>query len=320
MILEPFFPVHPSVTNTSYGLKISEHTLPIDPQNHIVSHEYLDQLDSMEKLEKIQEPIVTRDLSAEQKRMDRLQDLLGDTIPLRLVQENAWYTCWDEIATFRGMNALLMDLAVEPELMHATIKKISECKASEFEQLEKLNVYGSHPENLHCTPHYSKELEAAEESGGAGRHCTWLRANAQPFSNVSPHMHDEYEIQYLIPLTEPFGFTYYGCCEPLSDRLDVIKKIPNLRKVGVSPWSSVDASAEQLGSDYIFARKPNPAFVVGHMDEETVRAETKQTIEACIRYHCPFELVLKDISTVSHKPENLFRWVQTVERTIDQYF
>ena len=56
------------------------------------------------------------------------------------------------------------------------------------------------------------------------------------------------------------------------------------------------------------------------MDEELVRAETKQTVEACIRYHCPFELVLKDISTVSHRPENLFRWVQTVEKTIDQYF
>ncbi len=320
MILEPFFPVHPAVTNTAYGLKTSEHTLSTDQQNHIVSHEYVDQLDSMEKLDSIREPVVTRDRAAEQARMDFIRSLLGDTLPVRLVQEHAWYTCWDEIAMFRGMSPLLMDLAVEPELMHATIEKFSKCKASEFDQMEKLDVYGSHLTSLHCTPHYSEELEAVESEKGAGRRSTWLRANAQPFSNVSPAMHDEYEIQYLLPLTEAFGFTYYGCCEPLSDRLDVIRKIPNLRKVGVSPWSGVESSAEQLGSGYIYARKPNPAFLIGSLDEEVIRSETQRTVEACIRYRCPFEFVLKDISSVSHKPENLFRWVQIVESTIDRYF
>ena len=320
MILEPFYPVHPCIINTHYGLEVTEQTRSVDISNHIVAHEYCDQLDRIEKLENIQMPTVTRDYAAEQKRLEILQELLGDSMPVKMVQEHAWYTCWDDIAKYRSMSNLLMDLACDPELMHATIEKISRCKAVEFEQMEKLNVFGCHLTDLHCTPHYSHELESIENEKGPGRHSTWLRANAQPFASVSPQMHDEFEMQYLLPLTGSFGFTYYGCCEPLSDRLDVITKIPNLRKIGVSPWSSVDASAEQIGGKYIYARKPNPAFVIGTIDEEAIRNETKQTIEACLRYGCPLEFVLKDISSVSYKPENLFKWVQIVEDTIDRYF
>ena len=48
--------------------------------------------------------------------------------------------------------------------------------------------------------------------------------------------------------------------------------------------------------------------------------EIEDTVKACIKHGCPCEFVLKDISTVSHKPENLIVWAQTVSDVLDQYY
>ena len=320
MILEPFFPVPMIVRSTGNGLDVEEKIVRTDQMNHIVSHQYADQLDSMEKLSRIRLPVLTRDREAEEKNLSFAGDMLSGVMPARLCGQYMAYVPWDDVSRYRGMSALLMDLLVEPELMHATIQKLVECYTAQADQMEQLGVFTSRVPKLHCTPGYSHELEDEERAHGPTARCTWFRAAAQPLGQVSPALHDEFEVEYLLPLASRFGLTYYGCCESLYDRLDIIKKIPNLRKVGVTPWSRVEASAEGLGGGYVFARKPNPALVMRNLDEDAVRKETRETIEACLRHGCPYEFALKDISTVSYKPQNLSRWVRIVEETIDAYY
>ena len=55
-------------------------------------------------------------------------------------------------------------------------------------------------------------------------------------------------------------------------------------------------------------------------DEDAIRAEVRETAEACIRYGCPWDYTLKDISTVKYTPTNLFRWHQIVQETLDEYY
>ena len=143
---------------------------------------------------------------------------------------------------------------------------------------------------------------------------------AQSFGVVSPAMFEEFEIDHIKPIAERFGYTYYGCCEPLDNKIDVIKKISNLRKIGCSPWANVEKCAEQIGGNYVLARKPNPAYVALQTDPDVIRRETEETVKAAIKYGCPCEFVLKDISTVSHKPENLILWAKTVSDVLDEYY
>jgi len=116
------------------------------------------------------------------------------------------------------------------------------------------------------------------------------------------------------------ALVYYGCCEPLDNKLGLLKTVPNIRKLGVSPWSNVRLCAEQMRGDYVFARKPNPAFVAGTFSAETVITEISETLEACIEHGCPCELVLKDISTVTYKPQNIIEWNKVVQETIDKFY
>ena len=93
-----------------------------------------------------------------------------------------------------------------------------------------------------------------------------------------------------------------------------------MRKIGISPWANAESCAEQIGGAYVYAHKPNPAFVSGTFDAGAVRREITRIIETCRANKCPYEFVLKDISTVTYKPGNLIEWAKTVKETIDSYY
>jgi hypothetical protein len=142
---------------------------------------------------------------------------------------------------------------------------------------------------------------------------------AQMLATVSPAMREEFDLQYMRPFMERCAVSYYGCCEPLDNFISYLKTIPNMRKIGVTPWANARSSAEQIGGDYVMACKPNPANV-NLFNAETVRKEISNIVELAIANKCPYEFVLKDISTVAYKPQHLIDWNKTVMETLDQYY
>lgn len=321
MVAEPFYRVMKSYSSTGNGLKIEEHKRVTDDTNNIYSHGYIDQLSSMDDLERMHLPVITAHPEDDKANVAFAEDVLNGILPVKLCSDSLYCPPWDDIAMLRGMEPMLMDLICEEELMHATVKKFTECYSAIIDQRDALGLFDNDIAALHCTPGYCDETDALADSGLKWRAASsWYRGMAQPFSSVSPEMFDEYEVEYILPLAKRFAFTYYGCCEPLHDRLDKIERIPNLRKVGVSPWANIEMSAERMGGKYVFARKPNPAAVAETVDEDAVRKEIRKTMDAVMKYGCPAEFVLKDISTVSYKPQNLTKWVDIVESTIDEYY
>jgi len=132
-------------------------------------------------------------------------------------------------------------------------------------------------------------------------------------------MHDEFDIQYMIEALRPFGLIYYGCCERLDDKIHLLEKIKNLRKISITPWADINSAAEKMNTKYVMSVKPNPANAGPSFSEENVRAELKTYLDAARRHNCSFELVLKDISTVCYKPENLTKWTQIAMEMVNNY-
>ena len=96
-------------------------------------------------------------------------------------------------------------------------------------------------------------------------------------------MHEEFERPYLTPWFERFGLVYYGCCEPLDQKLPMIRKLPHVRKVSMSPWVNVERGASHIGRDFVFSRKPNPALLaVDNFDADAVEAHVRETIDHCV--------------------------------------
>ena len=314
-LFEPFFRVTKAYDSTGIGIEIQEEIKRTDDINNIVSHSYEDLLESEESVELIRIPTFTARPDKDEEAVSFYTDLLGDALPVRLCGRGYVYDSpWDRIVMLRGLEAVLYDFYDRPEHLHAIRQKFLDALLAEMDFVKQhLSVDPTFPD-LHCTPAYVSGL--AED----GWKATWYRSMAQGFSDVSPAMHDEFDIQYALKVASRYAYTYYGCCEPLDRKLDVVCKIPNLRKIGVTPWAKEEVMAERMGGKYVYSKKPSPAHVAIATDPEVIRKETEATVKLCQKYGCPAEFVLKDISTVSHRPENLIIWAKTVSDVLDQYY
>jgi len=216
-----------------------ETILRIDEANRIASREFEDVLPDEAALEKMRIPEFTMRPDIDQENMSFYTDLFGDSMPVRLCgQSFLYFMPWDKISFFRGMEPLLIDLYDRPEFLHQIMEKLCAATTAELDFLEK----NSHVDPTYPCVHWTPALISGLADDGWK--ATWFRGAAQPFSCVSPEMQDEFEIAYIKPIAERFAYTYYGCCEPLDQKLDVIKKISNLRKVGVSPWANEEIMGE----------------------------------------------------------------------------
>lgn len=314
-LYEPFFRINKTVRLTDIGVSLPNYEFKrTDEYNNIISRELTDVLEDESCLEKFRLPECRLDPEADKATFERVSELLGDVMPVKLCGFGPYsFNAWDTIAYLRGIEAIMIDCYDRPEYLLAIMEKYTAYADKYLDFLEENMEPDRQALNMHCTPAIVSGL-------GDGLEGTWFRDNAQPLSNVSPSMFYEFAIAPVIKLASRFRYTYYGCCEPLDDKFEAVKKIPNLRKIGCSPWASVKRMAESVKGDYVLAKKPNPAHVAIKTDPELIRRETVETVEACLKNGCPYELVLKDISTVSNDPYNLIIWADTVSDVLDGYY
>jgi hypothetical protein len=217
-----------------------------------------------------------------------------------------------------GVQNALLALVDQPDLMHGIVGRMTDGYLNMLDQLVEQGLL-CQPQNLiHCTGAYTDELPAPGYNPESPRtQDIWMFGLAQMFSTVSPRMFKEYEVDYTQPICERFGLVYYGCCDPLDQKMDQVRMIPNVRKVSMSPWANQERGAEAIGRDYVFSRKPSPAMLAfDTFDPEAVRQDLLATHKICERYGCPLELILKDISTVRYEPERLFEWAKVAMEVV----
>lgn len=276
---------------------------------------YADVMADESCLERINPPVLKAHPENDEASMAYFTDLFGDTMPVRLAGVDYLYSAfWDILARLRGVEPIYEDMYDRPEYLHAIMEKMVARTTAQLDFIEANLHVDPHIQNLHCTPAAVSGL--AED----GLKATWYRGMSQCFSSISPTMFKEFELDYILPLASRFGYTYYGCCEPLDDRIHLLKAIPNLRKIGVSPWADPERCAEQIRGDFVMSRKPNPSHVAHATDPALIRRETEESVKAALQYGCPMDYVLKDITTVSGNPQNLIAWAQTVSDVMDEYY
>ena len=303
MVVLPYFELQKTVRNDAPG--------PAGIVDRIGLSQHFDaQLATVEEVRALETPIVEVDPELDQQRLDLVSEVLDGILPVRLTGCIRHSGLWDKITVVISPERVLYDLIDRPEFVSELIAKFVEMESGILDQYESLGLLEAAPSGIHCTGAFCDELPSDTYDGQkATAKDTWTFAMAQIFSEVSPAMHEEFEIAPLKPLLERYGLVYYGCCEPLHHKIDIIRKIKNVRKISVSPWADKEIAAESIHGDYVFSAKPNPAHVaMGSFDADLVRKDLTETVETCRRHNTPCELILKDVSTVCNDPARLTEW------------
>lgn len=320
MIVKPFIPIEKKVSSTGIGIKVKDEILVGDEANNIVAHKYEDQLAEEEAVDRLQIPVITYEEQQTQAAYQLVAEMIGDIVPVKIVGHGYYITTWDDIAMYRGVNNLLIDLIDRPEYTHRLVEKLTQIAISIGEQYEALGLFELGKYDVHCTPALTNDLPSKDFDGEkVRRKDIWGRGAAQIFASVSKDMHEAFDIEYMKRIMEPMGLVYYGCCEPLHNKIDIVEKIPHLRKISITPWADIDVAAEIIGKKYVLANKPNPAFLsTSKLNHEVVTKEVERTLQAVKRNNCSCDIVLKDISSVGYRIENLIEWEKIVMERVKE--
>ena len=310
------------IHNSGIGIEVSEETL--GAEGEINSHRYHNMLEDQD-LSLLHNPVITYDEEESLRKWDKIGRAVGDIMPVRLTGEATGYglgcKTWDTISTLMGVDNLLYGLIDEPDFMHALVEKLTDIFCSTIEQYASLNLIDTDALYCHSASAATSGMpKEAADYEHVNLKKVWGRGIAQIFSTVSPEMHDEFDIQYMKRALAPFGYVYYGCCEPLDQKIDILRQIPNLRKISITPWADIRNAARQIRKDYVISSKPNPAQLsLGVLNRPAVTSELSNILDACRENGCSVELVLKDISTVGGNPQCLFEWEKLAMELVENY-
>ena len=313
MIVSDYLVCQLVIGNTEFGISEDVDTVGTDDSSDVVSRHFNVQIENPEDIEKIKMPVITYDQEATELNYQTMLKVYDGIMSVRKEgQRNIWFTPWDYLIRWWGIQEAMMDMIMRPDMVNMAVERMVDAWMTELDQLEAQNLLSLDNNNTRNGSGgygYSSELPG---KGFDPNHVMakdmWGCSNAQIFSEISPDMHWEFAIKHDLRWLERFGLSYYGCCEPLDKKMHYLKKIPNLRKISTSPWCNMDRMISEAGSDYVISRKPNPAvFAESDFSEDRARGEIREVLEKA-EGKCHIEFIIKYISTVGDEPQRLWRW------------
>ncbi len=325
MVINNFLECPLAIYSTDFGVVEDVDVIKTDENNDIVSRHFNIQIKESEDIAKIQMPKITHYEKVTDLLYETMCDLFHNIIAVKKTgQTHIWFTPWDYLIRWWGIQEAMVDLIERPQMVHDGVERMVQAWMVELDQFEEQNLLSLDCNNTRVGSGgygYTSELPGDDfDPRWVRPKNMWGCSNAQIFSDVSPAMHWEFAIEHDLKWLERWGLTYYGCCEPLDRKFKLLRKIPNLRKISISPWCRFGRVVKEAGPDYVLSVKPNPAVFAGDVwQPEEARAAIQDVLDASDG-QCHLEFIMKDISTVRYEPQRLWDWESLTMEIIREYF
>ncbi len=278
------------------------------------------EIDDLKKLEATPHEV----LEKECEKTRKLRDIFGDILPVH-EKRSTVYPIWggtdlsESAGALFGLQELLFALYEAPDLVHGLMTFMRDAVVANLKQGEEAGDWSLADQQNYSSPAFVEGLpDPAPNSYGARLKDLWFFTHAQEFEGVGPDQHEEFLLNYQLPIMELFGLVNYGCCETLDNKIDMLRKIPNLRRILAGPRADLKRTAEQVGRDYCISWRPNPAAMVSRgFDPDHVRKQIRQALRDS--KGCNVEIVLKELLTVEGDLSRLFKWAEIARQEAEAF-
>jgi hypothetical protein len=312
-VVEPWINIPWSVSIGDYG--VPHQVVRADNGGKLASYHWDPAIQDLDKdFDKLHFRALAVDRAQTLAQKAFLDEHFGDILPVRIRSPYWWSSglTWAAIDLI-GLQGLMLTMYDNPSGLHRLMAFLRDDFLHMLDWFENEQLLSLNNENDYLgsgSIGYTTELPRPgwQASDPVCTRDLWVLSESQETVGVSPKMFEDFVFPYQVPIISRFGLSYYGCCEPLHGRIKIIKQLPNLRRVSVSPWCNQEKIAAELGKDYIFCRKPKPTLIsTDDWNEDLIREDLRTTLRAA--QGCVIELVMKDVHTVSNQPWRMGRWV-----------
>ena len=191
MVLSNYLACPLAIHSTDFGIVEDVDMVRTDAASDVVSRHFKIQIRDFADLEKIKMPVVTHNEAATAFCYQAMCRVFGDILPVRKVgQTHIWFTPWDYLIRWWGIEEAMIDLVERPDLVHAGVERMVDAWMRELDQFEALNLLALDCDNTRIGSGgygYTRRLPGENFDPTHVRpQNMWGCSNAQIFSEVSP--------------------------------------------------------------------------------------------------------------------------------------
>lgn len=264
------------------------------------------------------------DLETTEKKKAAIEEAIGDILPVKMQMDCLYSVPTQMIVHFMSMENMMFAMYDYPELFKEMMNRIAEDTLAYYRFLEEKRLilptvaFGGVGQG---TWSFTNELPGYEEwqKRPFTAKDVWGFMDSQETVGISPDMYEEFIFPCYQKIASQFGLLSYGCCEPVDPIWDrCISRLPNLRKVSISPWCNEEFMGERLqGSKTIFHRKPSPNFlgVDPVLDEDAFRQHIRKSLLAA--RGCKMEITQRDVYTIHNNIPKAKRYIELIREEIE---
>lgn len=242
-------------------------------------------------------------IDREPPEVKQMRELIGDIMPVH-VNCNTSYGLFrgtdlsEAIACLLGYENFLTMLYLEPETIHRIMTFMRDAVLENLEQCEKAGDCST-ADGFNYTFLHTMDLpEPKPNVYGAKLKELWCFMHSQEFEGVSPAMYEEFLLNYQLPIMDKYGLVSYGCCESLDRKIELLRKIPNLRSICIGPTANLKNAAEQIKTDYIISWRPSPMMLSHYYSLDNCRQIIRQGLRDS--KGCHIHIMLKEFMTLEN--------------------
>ena len=253
--------------------------------------------------------------------LEKAEEALADILPVRLnrVRRRNFISLGNTASYLFGLDRLLHHMVERPEWVHRMMAFLRDAHLAYFQSAERDGLLARNDyTTFNHLPRYVKDLPQPDFDGTHVRlKDLWAEPENQEFTVVSPAMCEEFLYQYQNPVQAFFGLNAFGCCESHHRKWHLLRQMPNLRMVSVSPWCDLAEAVDEMGDHYALNWRVNPSDIITAMDPAQMRQEIEDGLR--IAGHTCINIVYQDIETLKGRPDHLRTWSAVAKEVAARY-
>ena len=247
----------------------------------------------------------------------QLEEVLSGVMAVRIVPFQGYFsiaTICSAAASLRGMEQMMMDMMLEPELVHRLMNLIYD---GVMRFLDAVEAAGKIVPNNDEPMFQSDPLRPGIIEKDYSLKDCWIAGNSQELDQVSPAMFEEFLLDYQKKIFARFGAVSYGCCENLTNKMDPVLAIPNLKIMVCSAWTNLDKLIAKVGTKHCIMWRHKASDVVCPHDTAALKQYINEGAKKL--QGCYYQTILRELQTQMGHDNRLYEWTQISKEAAIKY-